>query len=78
MTELRDCIFITGDERIPAKFHGIYQKAWTVGESLMIGGPSAGQIAKPIAVIEYDGRLHEVNVRSIDFNVEVPHEATND
>ena len=33
---------------------GIFQKSYMIGESYIIGGHKGGQIAYPVAVIEFD------------------------
>lgn len=51
-------------------FLGIFQKAWTHGASATIGGFPAGQKAHPVAVIRYEGRLHEVYPAQVEFKEE--------
>lgn len=53
------------NETIQADFYGVYQKAWTHGESLTIGGFGAGQIAYPVAVVNWGEGLKEVNVSDV-------------
>lgn len=36
------------------KLHGIFQHSYVIPPSLMVGGHNGGQIAYPIAVIEYE------------------------
>lgn len=36
------------------KLHGIFQYSHIVEQSLMIGGHNGGQVAHPIAVVEYE------------------------
>ena len=45
--------FISDDsgKKTRALLVGFYQKAWTHGASLMVGGFPAGQIAYPVAVV---------------------------
>ena len=52
-------------ETIEAVFHGVFQKAWTHGDSLLVGGYKAGQIAYPVAVVDWGEGLIEVNVADV-------------
>lgn len=38
-------------EKEKALLIGFYQEAWTHGASISIGGPPAGQAARPVAVV---------------------------
>ena len=67
-TETRNCYVYSGDTATPAKFYGIYQVAKVVGESPLIGGHSAGQVMEPVAVVEYDGRLHKAYLEQVHFD----------
>ena len=52
-------------ETIEAVFHGVFQKAWTHGDSLLVGGFKAGQMAYPVAVVDWGEGLIEVNVTDV-------------
>lgn len=52
-------------EVIEADFYGVFQKAWTHGESALIGGFSAGQTAYPVAVVDWGEGLKEVDVEVV-------------
>lgn len=52
-------------ELIEADFYGVFQRAWTHGESALIGGFSAGQTAYPVAVIDMGYGLEEVNIENV-------------
>ena len=49
-------------------FHRWSERYWTVGESPMVGGHSAGQMSDTVAIVEYeDGTVHEVLPGQIQF-----------
>ena len=52
-------------ETVEANFYGVFQRAWTHGESALIGGFSAGQTAYPVAVIDIGHGLEEVNIENV-------------
>lgn len=52
-------------ELIEADFYGVFQRARTHGDSLMVGGHRAGQIAYPVAVVDWGEGLKEVNVENV-------------
>lgn len=52
-------------ETIEAVFYGVFQKAWTHGDSLLAGGFKAGQIAYPVAVVDWGEGLREVDVAGV-------------
>lgn len=52
-------------ELIEADFYGIFQRAWTHAESALIGGRSAGQVAYPVAVVDWGEGLMEVNMENV-------------
>ncbi len=52
-------------ELIEADFYGVFQKAWTHGDSPLIGGFKAGQIAHPVAVVDWGEGLKEVNIEDV-------------
>ena len=52
-------------ESAEANFYGVFQRAWTHGESALIGGFSAGQTAYPVAVIDIGHGLEEVNIENV-------------
>ena len=43
-------------------FHGIFQRSKIIPPSMMIGGDEGGTISYPIAIIEDEKGLHEVEV----------------
>ncbi|WP_323708371.1 hypothetical protein P3U10_04420 [Mammaliicoccus sciuri] len=48
-------------------FLGVYQKAWTHGDSPVMGGYKAGQMAHPVAVIIFGNKLKEVRPEQVIF-----------
>ena len=52
-------------ETIEANFYGVFQKAWTHGESALVGGFSAGQTAYPVAVVDWGEGLKEVSIADV-------------
>ena len=52
-------------ETVEADFYGVFQRAWTHGESALIGGFSAGQTAYPVAVVDWGEGLKEVDVEVV-------------
>lgn len=49
-------------------FHRWSDRYWTIGESPMVGGHSAGQMSETVAIVEYeDGTVHEVYPGQIQF-----------
>lgn len=52
-------------ETIEAVFYGVFQKAWTHGDSLLVGGFKAGQMAYPVAVVDWGEGLKEVDVADV-------------
>ena len=62
----KKCVVKINDEELPATFYGVFQKSWTHGESLTVGGFPAGQIAFPIAVVDYGEGLKEVEVNTVE------------
>lgn len=52
-------------ELIEADFYGVFQRAWTHGDSLLVGGFKAGQTAYPVAVIDMGYGLEEVNIENV-------------
>lgn len=76
--DTRPCIVTLGKKdkkQYEGTFHGIYQYSYTHGDSLMIGGFKAGTVAHPIAVVEINGKLHEVRVSQVEFLDVVKEEA---
>lgn len=61
------------EETINADFYGVYQKAWTHGDSLISGMYKARQIAHPVAVVDWGEGLKEVKVNQV---VEVQNDVT--
>lgn len=63
MTEPRPC-FVRQEGR--ALCHGFFIHAWTHGAAITIGGFSAGQETRPMALVEFeDGRLDAVAVDAV-------------
>lgn len=58
-------VIINDNETIEAVFYGVFQKAWTHGDSLLVGGFKAGQMAYPVAVVDWGEGLREVNVADV-------------
>ena len=55
-------------EKHNALFHRWHESFWTIGESPLVGGPSAGQMSALSGVVEYeDGTVHQVNAEWIQF-----------
>lgn len=52
-------------ETIEAVLYGVFQRATTHGDSLLVGGFKAGQIAYPVAVVDWGEGLTEVNVADV-------------
>lgn len=63
MTE--KCVVKINGKELSATFYGVFQKAWTHGESLTVGGFPAGQMAFPVAVVDYGEGLKEVEVNTV-------------
>lgn len=74
--ELRPCLvtlykfnrkvgFELKDKVVPGMFHGIWQYAKPY-DALLVGHTS-GQIAKPVAVVEINGKLKTADVRDVEF-----------
>ena len=57
-------------ETVEANFYGVFQRAWTHGDSPLIGGFKAGQIAHPVAVVDWGEGLKEVDVEVVKEIVE--------
>lgn len=68
MTETQEpCLAKIGKYWERANFIGVFQYSYTHGDSLMIGGPKAGQVSYPVAVVRFGGKLHQVDISNIDF-----------
>lgn len=67
MTHKKKCKVVINKqgELIEADFYGVFQRAWTHGDSLLVGGFKAGQIACPVAVIDTGEGLKEVDVEDV-------------
>lgn len=65
--------FISGmpGEKTKALLIGFFQKAWTHGASLQVGGFSAGQIAYPVAVVLLESG-DVVTVRAESVTIDAP------
>ncbi len=62
--EYRPC-YVKGKK---AFFHRWADVAYTVGESLMVGGPAAGQVAYTVAIVEMeDGEVCRARSQDIRF-----------
>lgn len=53
------------DKVVQGMFHGIWQYAKPY-DALLVGHTS-GQIAKPVAVVEINGKLQTADVRDVEF-----------
>ena len=63
-TEKRLCV-VDGKK---ALFHNWAEISYPVGESPMIGGPSAGQVSYVVALVEYeDGTVEKVDLNNQKF-----------
>ena len=63
--------FISDDsgEKTRALLVGFYQKAWTHGASIVIGGFPAGQVAFPVAVVLLEsGDVVTVDAKSVTID----------
>lgn len=64
VVKLRPCL-VKGRRHL---FHCWDHRAWTVGESALMGGPSGGQCSLVLAVVEDEyGQVHEVYPREVRF-----------
>ena len=64
VVKLRPCL-VKGKKHL---FHCWDHRAWTVGESALMGGPSGGQCSLVMAVVEDEyGQVHEVYPRDVRF-----------
>ena len=74
--ELRPCMvtlyksdrslgFKLKDKVVPGMFHGIWQRAYPY--DALLKGHSSGQVAKPVAVVEINGKLQTVDVKDVEF-----------
>src|SRR5699024_6780007 len=61
----KKCVVNINGKELSATFYGIFQKAWTHGDSIAVGGFTAGQMALPVAVVDYGEGLTEVNVEQV-------------
>ena len=52
-------------ETIEAVFYGVFQKAWTHGESSLGREYKTGQVAYPVAVVDWGKGLTEVHVADV-------------
>ena len=61
-------VVVREKEKHNALFHCWRGNFWTIGESPLVGGPSAGQMSALFGVVEYeDGTVHQVNAEWIQF-----------
>lgn len=63
--------FVSDDsgEKTKALLVGFYQKAWTHGASIMVGGFPAGQEAHPVALVLLEsGDVVTVNTESVTID----------
>lgn len=49
----------------PGTFYGIFQAAHPF--TAMLRGEQSGQVARPVAVVEVEGRLKQVRVNQVSF-----------
>lgn len=68
MNMIRKCYVVSNDKKIPAKFYGVFQVAMVVSENPLISGRSTGQVMEPVAVVEYDGKLHKTYLDQVHFD----------
>lgn len=61
------CLAKIGDDWEKAEFVGVYQYSFTHGDSMMFGGPKAGQVSYPVAVVRFGGKFHQLDISSIKF-----------
>ena len=47
---------------IEAKFYGVFQYSTIIKESMMVGGLSGGVIAYPVAIVEDENGLQQVEL----------------
>lgn len=59
------CKLKVKEEKVDAKFYGIFQVSEVLPPSPMIGGHNGGVLAQPVAVIEYEGELIKVNTNLV-------------
>ncbi len=52
-------------ETIEANFYGVFQKAWGHGKYSTTGDYTPGQVAYPVAVVDWGEGLTEVNVADV-------------
>lgn len=64
---MKQCKVIINEnkETIEAVFYGVFQKAWTHGKYLITGDYIPGQVAYPVAVVDWGEGLTEVNVADV-------------
>ena len=61
-------LVVQEEEEHKGYFHKWFDRYWTVGQSPMVGGYSAGQMSETVAIVEYeDGTVHEHLPREIQF-----------
>lgn len=61
----KKCVVKINGKELSATFYGVFQKAWTHGASLTIGGFPTGQMALPVAVVDFGEGLKEVDVNDV-------------
>ena len=61
----KKCVVKINGKELSATFYGVFQKAWTHGDSAVIGGFKAGQMAFPVAVVDYGEGLKEMKVDDV-------------
>lgn len=63
---MKKCKFLQNinkrDSWIEAKFYGVFQYSTILKESFMIGGLSGGVIAYPVAIVEDENGLQQVEL----------------
>ena len=64
---MKKCKVIINENKdtIEAVFYRVFQKATTHGNSLLVGGFKAGQMAYPVAVVDWGEGLREVDVADV-------------
>lgn len=63
---MKKCKFLQNinkkDSWIEAKFYGVFQYSTILKESIMVGGLSGGVIAYPVAIVEDENGLQQVEL----------------
>ncbi|MEK5069795.1 hypothetical protein [Sporosarcina sp. FSL K6-1508] len=65
----KECYVKESGNWVEAEFVGVFQYSNVIEPSLMIGGHSGGVIAYPVAVVKMDGKIKEVKLSNVVFQV---------